>query len=122
MIKRKNAILKIGILCIIFFFALSIVVLGDKVNLSTVKIQFANGSEINIFTTKSKVADILVDANIILLETETVSPDLEENLNEEKKICNEYEKNFGPMTLDSDYLKENNWIWLQSNWPWEGTR
>ncbi len=43
-------------------------------------------------------------------------------LNEEKKICNEYEKSFGPMTLDSDYLKENNWVWLQSNWPWEGTR
>ena len=50
MIKRKNAILKIGILCIMFFFALSIIVLGDKVNLSTVKVQFANGSEINIFT------------------------------------------------------------------------
>ena len=43
-------------------------------------------------------------------------------LNEEKKICNEYEKNFGALTLDSDYLKENNWVWLQSNWPWEGTR
>lgn len=86
MIKRRNAILKIGILCIIFFFALSIVVLGDKVNLSTVKIQFANGSEINIFTTKNKISDILADANIALLETETVSPNLEENLNESKKI------------------------------------
>lgn len=86
MIKRKSAILKIGILCIIFFFALSIVVLGDKVNLSTVKIQFANGSEINIFTTKNKISDILADANIVLLETETVSPNLEENLDENKKI------------------------------------
>ena len=86
MLKRKNAILKIGILCIMFFFALSIVVLGDKVNLSTVKVQFANGSEINIFTTKSKISDILADANIILLETEVVSPNLEENLDETKKI------------------------------------
>ena len=86
MIKRKNAILKIGILCIIFFFTLSAVVLGDKVNLSTVKIQFSNGSEINIFTTKNKISDILADANIVLLETETVSPNLEENLDESKKI------------------------------------
>jgi len=86
MLKRKNAILKIGILCIMFFFALSIVVLGDKVNLSTVKVQFANGSEINIFTTKSKISDILADANIILLENEVVSPNLEENLDETKKI------------------------------------
>ena len=93
MIKRKSAVLKIGILCIIFFFALSIVVLGDKVNLSTVKVQFANGSEINIFTTKNKIADILADANIVLLESETVSPDLEENLTEEKKIvCYPIEK------------------------------
>lgn len=114
MIKRKSAILKIGILCIIFFFALSIVVLGDKVNLSTVKVQFANGSEINIFTTKSKIADILADANIILLETETVSPDLEENLTEEKKIVisdinntitvsNEKVQNITNETLKDDY-------------------
>jgi len=86
MLKRKSAILKIGILCFIFIFALSIVVFGDKVNLSTVKIQFANGSEINIFTTKQKVSDILADAKIILLETETVSPNLEENLNENNTI------------------------------------
>jgi len=86
MIKRKSAIIKIGILCIIFCFALSIVVLGDKVNLSTVKIQFSNGSEINIFTTKQKVSDILADANIILLETEVVSPNLEEMLDENNKI------------------------------------
>lgn len=86
MIKRKNAILKIGILCIIFFFTLSIVVFGDKVNLSTVTVQFANGSEINIFTTKTKISDILADANIILLNNEIVSPDLEENLDSNKKI------------------------------------
>lgn len=86
MIKRKSAILKIGILCMIFFFTLSIVVFGDKVNLSTVKVQFSNGSEINIFTTKNKIADILAEANIILLDTETVSPNLEENLDDSKKI------------------------------------
>ena len=114
MIKRKSAVLKIGILCIIFFFALSIVVLGDKVNLSTVKVQFANGSEINIFTTKNKIADILADANIVLLESETVSPDLEENLTEEKKIVisdvnntikvsNEKVENITNETLKDDY-------------------
>ncbi len=59
---------------------------GDKVNLSTVKVQFSNGSEINIFTTKNKIADILAEANIILLDTETVSPNLEENLDDSKKL------------------------------------
>lgn len=41
---------------------------------------------------------------------------------EEKKACNEYEKNLGPLTLDSDYLKGSSWKWLENNWPWEGTR
>ncbi len=114
MIKRKNAILKIGILCIIFFFAFGIVVLGDKINLSTVKIQFSNGSEINIFTTKNKISDILADANIILLDTETVSPDLEENLGTDKritisntedivKISNEKDLNITQEVLKADY-------------------
>ena len=43
-------------------------------------------------------------------------------LQEEKKACNEYEKNFGPITLDSNYLNGNSWNWTMNNWPWEGTR
>ena len=38
---------------------------------------------------------------------------------EEKRICNEYEKNYGPLTLDSMYLDGNNWKWNNSPWPWE---
>lgn len=41
---------------------------------------------------------------------------------EEKKICNEYEKKYGPLTLDSQYLENSPWNWLKSPWPWEGTR
>jgi len=41
---------------------------------------------------------------------------------EEKKACDEFEKSFGPLTLDSEYLKGNNWKWLENNWPWEGTK
>lgn len=41
---------------------------------------------------------------------------------EAKKARNEYEKNFGPLTLDSDYLKGNRWNWLENTWPWEGTK
>ena len=43
-------------------------------------------------------------------------------IQEEKKACNEYEKNFGPITLDSNYLNGNSWNWTMNNWPWEGTR
>ena len=41
---------------------------------------------------------------------------------EEKKLCNEFEKNYGPLTLDSEYLGNNNWKWINSPWPWEGTK
>lgn len=43
-------------------------------------------------------------------------------LMEEKKLCEEYEKTFGPLTLDNMNMAENNWQWIASPWPWEGTR
>lgn len=41
---------------------------------------------------------------------------------EEKKLCDEYEKNYGPMTLDSMYVGTNKWNWIESPWPWEGIK
>ena len=38
---------------------------------------------------------------------------------EEKKLCNEYEKNYGPLTIDSNNLENNSWNWIKSPWPWE---
>lgn len=39
-----------------------------------------------------------------------------------KQLINEYEQNFGPLTLDSNYLQGNTWKWIEKNWPWEGTK
>ncbi len=41
---------------------------------------------------------------------------------EEKELCKEFEKNYGPLTLDSEYVGNNNWRWIDSPWPWEGTK
>ena len=43
-------------------------------------------------------------------------------LSDEKKLCEEYEKNYGPLTTDSRFIGENNWKWIQSPWPWEGVK
>ena len=43
-------------------------------------------------------------------------------LSDEKKLCNQYEKNYGPLTLDSENIKNNSWNWIKSPWPWEGTK
>ena len=43
-------------------------------------------------------------------------------LTEEKKLCDEYERNYGPLTTDSLNLGNNSWDWMKSPWPWEGTK
>ena len=49
--KGKNSTLffRIGLITIIFFFAIGIIVLGENTPIQSVKIQFSNNSEINIF-------------------------------------------------------------------------
>ena len=42
--------------------------------------------------------------------------------NEEKKLCNEYESKYGPLTCDSPYIGDNYFNWIKSPWPWEGTK
>ena len=43
-------------------------------------------------------------------------------LNNKKRLVDEYEKNFGPLTLDGLNIGDNDWNWSKSPWPWEGTK
>ena len=43
-------------------------------------------------------------------------------LNEYYKILNEYERNYGPLTIDSHYLNTSPWTCDNSPWPWEVTK
>lgn len=36
-----------------------------------------------------------------------------------KQIASKYESMYGPLTLDSSYLNNNSWSWINSPWPWE---
>lgn len=38
----------------------------------------------------------------------------------EKQMCEQYERMYGPLTIDSNYLNNNSWTWKNSPWPWEG--
>lgn len=46
--------------------------------------------------------------------------------NEYRKIrdnlSSNYEKMYGPLTLDSNSLESNTWVWKNSPWPWEGEK
>lgn len=40
-------------------------------------------------------------------------------LEQKKKLVDEYEKNYGPLTMDSMNMGNNKWNWNNSPWPWE---
>ena len=42
-------------------------------------------------------------------------------LADEKRLCEEYERSYGPLTMD-DVMNMNEWKWIASPWPWEGTK
>ncbi len=43
-------------------------------------------------------------------------------LENKKQLVNEFEKNFGPLTLDGINMGTNDWNWQKMPWPWEGTK
>ena len=40
-------------------------------------------------------------------------------LENKKRLVDEYENNFGPLTCDTLNKNQNNWNWNNSPWPWE---
>lgn len=64
----------IGI-CLIFLFISGICVFAANKQVKNVKITLSNGCEMNVVTSKTKVADILDEKHIILLPEEKVTPD-----------------------------------------------
>lgn len=39
-----------------------------------------------------------------------------------EKLVEQYEKMYGPLTLNSSALEQNNWVWNNSPWLWEGDK
>lgn len=43
-------------------------------------------------------------------------------LMDKKKLCDDYEKQFGPLTMEGLNMGTNSWNWDNSPWPWEVSR
>ncbi len=88
--KNKNnahaPIVKIGIICIVMIFSLMLIVRAGNIRVQDVTIELANGSELNVMTSKVKVSEILEENHILVLEDEKVIPDLESEIGENKLI------------------------------------
>ena len=89
MMKSETAsisIKRIVLLSLIIIFLLGIGVLAANTNIRSVKIILSNNYEINVFTTKTKVSEILEENHIIILPEENVIPSLDSNITESGTI------------------------------------
>lgn len=59
------------------------VVVASNATARNIKVVFPNDYELNIISTKTKIADIINENHILLLENETVEPGLNENIGED---------------------------------------
>lgn len=84
--QASISVLKILIIAIVMILAMGITVLGFNADIKNVKIIFANNYELEVITTKTKVADILEENHIIVLPEENVVPNLESEISETKII------------------------------------
>lgn len=86
--RNKNMIVKIKILItlIILFMLSGVGVMAVSTKVNNVKIVLSDGYEMNILTTKTNVADILKENNILVNDNEKVLPKEDENIGENFKI------------------------------------
>lgn len=83
MIKSEQASLsvtRIAIITILTIFALTVGVFATSVQLKNVKIVLSDNCEIEVFTTKTVVSDILEENHIVVLPGENVVPNLDSKI------------------------------------------
>ncbi len=92
--KNSNSIMKIICVSLILIFLSGLGVMAVTTQIDNVTITLADGYEMTVLTSKTKVSEILKDNNIVLTEEEKVTPNLNEEITESKriKISNKSEK------------------------------
>ena len=92
--KKRFSLIKVICICLILVLLSGVGVMAVTTQMSSVKITLTNGYEMTVLTSKTKVSEILRDNNIILSEDEKVTPGLNSEITESKriKISNKSEK------------------------------
>lgn len=84
--KASNSIMKIICVSLILIFLSGIGVMAVTTQIDNVTITLADGYEMTVLTSKTKVSEILENNNIVLTENEKVTPNLDEEIKEDRKI------------------------------------
>lgn len=82
----KRIIKRIVFIALVLIILLGIGVYAGNQSVNSVKIKFADGTELSVITSQSNVNEILKENNIYILDTETVSPDFSQNIDSSKTI------------------------------------
>ena len=84
--KASGSLIKILAISLILMFLTGIGVMASNAKITSVKIILSNDYEMVVLTGKTKVSDILKENHISLSEDEVVTPNLEEEILENKTI------------------------------------
>ena len=84
--KASISLIKILGISLVLIFMTSIGVMASNASLTSVKIILSNDYEMTVLTSKKTVGEILEENHIVLLEDETVTPDKQEELPDNKTI------------------------------------
>ncbi|MBR6033442.1 MAG: G5 domain-containing protein [Clostridia bacterium] len=84
--KASVSLKKILILSLIVIFSFSAAAFATNNKIKTVTIEYSNGEEVNIITSKQIVSAILEENGIILLPEEYIYPNLDEELGDRNSI------------------------------------
>ena len=89
MIKNEEASLsikRIACITVLLIFLLGIGVMATNIQLNNVKIILSNNYEMNVLTTKTKVSEVLEENHIVVLPEETVVPNPDSDITNNKTI------------------------------------
>lgn len=84
--KAQFPIRKIIGICLILLFVMGVGVMASNAKLNNVKIILSNGYIMNVTTSKTKISEILEENHIILLPEESVIPNKDSELSDNKTI------------------------------------
>ena len=85
--KATISLKKIFVITIIFLILAGMMsVMATSQKLTSVKILLSSGYEMDVMTTSTKISDILAENHIVVLDDETVTPNIDEELSDNKTI------------------------------------
>ena len=94
---------KIFVMALIFLIlAGTMSVMATNQKLTSVKILLSSGYEMDVMTTSTKVSDILAENHIVVLDGESVTPAIDEELSDNKTIT--ITKGATEANTDEDYM------------------